>query len=268
MTKSHSRFRGRVTLTAALVIAFLAIVPTSVLADDAGKVIPLPADVAKDLEILGKGFVGKALPALPITDIHEYLNLGSGTWEYEILHGGKAGQAVRSEVYEKSKDMDGNEVWKRAIGTEFVEYIQIDGNKSFGKHLEDDLELGYTSRFIPGIMWPNNTQPGETHTIDATIQAFKTKKPKHISYHGKLTAKLTYVGMYEVHTKAGTFPALLGRAEYDIKVGPAAVTDVTYVFFSKGVGKIAEIETTRVSALLIYHSSTKVAKVLTKYPKH
>jgi hypothetical protein len=245
-----------------------AISPSPALADDWGKVIPLPADVAKDLELLGKGFMGKALPAPPITDIHEYLNLGPGTWEYEILHGGKAGAAVRSEVYEKSKDKDGTEVWKRTIGTEFVEYIEIDGNKSFGKHLEDDLELGYTSRFIPGVMWLNSAKPGEPHTINAKIEAFKTAKPDHVSYRGDLVAKLTYVGMYEVNTKAGKFPALLGRAEYDIKIGPATVTDIMYVFFSKGVGKVAEIETTRVAAMLIYHSSTKVAKVLTKYPKH
>lgn len=47
----------------------------------------------------------------------------------------------------------------------------------------------------------------------------------------------------------------------------ADVTDTTYVFYSEGVGKVAEIETTHVSAVLIYHSTTRVAKLRTKYPK-
>ena len=82
-----------------------------------------------------------------------------------------------------------------------------------------------------------------------------------------MVAKLSYVGQYEVTVPAGTFPAVLARLEFDIKVGPASVTDTVYAFFSKGVGKVAEIEATRISAMLIYHSSSKVSKVLTKYPK-
>jgi hypothetical protein len=46
------------------------------------------------------------------------------------------------------------------------------------------------------------------------------------------------------------------------------VTDTAYIFLAKGVGKIAEVESTHVSALFIYNTNTKVAKLLTKYPKH
>ena len=229
--------------------------------------IPLPPDVAKDLELLGKGVVGKALPAPPITDVREYANLGSGTWEYKIVHGGKDGESVRSESYEKMPDKDGAQVWKRTIGTEFIEYMTVESNHDFGKHLEEDLDVGYSSRFLPGVIWLGKTKAGVTRTIESKIEAFKPDRPDHVSYHGKLTAKLSYIGQYEVTTPAGTWPAVLARSEFDIKVGPAKVTDTAYIFFAKGVGKIAEIETTNVSALLIYHSSTKVAKLLTKYPK-
>jgi hypothetical protein len=54
--------------------------------------------------------------------------------------------------------------------------------------------------------------------------------------------------------------------ESDIEVGPADVKDVQYVFYAPGVGKVAEIEALSVSALLIYHSHDKTAKVLTKHP--
>jgi hypothetical protein len=239
--------------------------PIALAADAA--VIPLPPDFAKDLKILGKGVVGKALPAPPITDVHEFLNLGSGSWEYKIVHGGKAGQKVRSETYDKMPAKDGSQVWKRTIGTEFVEYLTFETDHDHGKNLEDDLELGYSSRFLPGVIWLGKIEAGVTRTIESKIQAFKTDKPDHISYSGKLTAKLSYVGQYEVTTPAGTWPAILMRSEYDITVGPADVTDTSYMFFAKGVGKIAELEATRVSALLVYHSNTKVAKLLTKYPK-
>jgi hypothetical protein len=236
-------------------------------ANDAA-VIPLPADVAKDLELLGKGVVGKALPAPPITNVHEYANLGSGTWEYKIVHGGKEGEEVRKESYEKlPPGKDGAEVWKRTIGTEFVEYLTIGSDHDFGKHLEDDLDVGYSSRFLPGVTWLGKTKAGVTRTIESKIESYKTAKPDHVSYRGKLTAKLSYIGQYEVTTPAGTWPAVLARSEFDIKIGPAKVTDTTYIFFAKGIGKIAEIETTHVSALFIYNSSSKVSKVLTKYPK-
>jgi hypothetical protein len=247
-------------------IALLPLAPSIAGAGDA-PVIPLPADVAKDLELLGKGVIGKALPAPPITNVREYLSLGPGEWEYEIVHGGKDGKKVRAEHYEKMPDHKGGEAWKRMIGTEFVEYVRIENDHDFGKHLEDDLELGYSSRFLPGVVWLSKTNAGETRTIESKIESFKTDKPDHVSYHGKMTSKLSYVGQYEVTTPAGTFPALLARLEFDIHVGPAKVSDTAYVFFAKGVGKVAEIETTNVSAMLVYHSSTQVAKLLTKFPK-
>ena len=256
-------------LVFSVAVIFLATALTSSPIAQAGDaaVIPLPPDVAKDLELLGKGVVGKALPAPPIMDVHEYANLGPGTWEFKIVSGGKDGKEVRSEHYTKLPGKDGAVVWKRTIGTEFVEYMRIDANHDFGKHHEDDLDVGYSSRFLPGVVWLGKTKAGETRTIESKIESFKTDRPDHISYHGKLIAKLSYVGQYEVTTPAGTWPAALMRAEFDIKVGPAKVTDTAYTFFAQGVGTIAEIETTHVSALLIYHASTKVAKVLKSYPK-
>jgi hypothetical protein len=82
-----------------------------------------------------------------------------------------------------------------------------------------------------------------------------------------MNMEITYVGAYEVTTPAGTWPAILIKTDYTIKIGPAHVSDTMYVFFAKGIGKLAEIEATRVSALLIYHSTTKVAKILKSYPK-
>jgi hypothetical protein len=234
-------------------------------ADD--PVIPLPADVAKDLAKLGDGVVGKAIPAPTIDDVRAYLMLGPGTWEYEIVAGGDDGEKVRTESHKRLADADGNEVWERKLGSEYVEHLKIHPNGDFSKALEDDIDLGYTSRFQPSILWLAHAKPGTKRTIDAKIEAFKTSKPEHISYHGTVAAELAYVGAYEVTTPAGTFPAILVHADYKIEIGPASVDDSMYAFYAKGIGKVAEIEATRVSALLIYHSNTRVAKVLKSYPK-
>ena len=235
---------------------------------DANPTIVLPDAVAKDLELFGGGVVGKALPAPEITDFRDLLNLGPGLWDYRILAGGKDGVKVRTEEYEQYEDDDGDVVWKRTIGTEYIEYLQVAEGERFGKHLEDDLEVNYSSRFNPSVIWVTRMTPGVPQVTEGTIESFKTDKPDHVSFRGKIKSTLTYVGRYEVTTPAGTWPAILLRSEYDIKIGPAKVTDTTYEFYAEGIGKIAEIETTRVSALLIYHSSTRIAKVLTKYPTH
>ena len=194
--------------------------------------------------------------------------VGSGEWDYQIVAGGDEGQKVRTESYKRLPDDDGNEVWERTLGTEYVEYLRFDPKDGqFGKYLEDDVGLGYTSRFEPPLMWLGGTEPGKTRTIVSKIEAFKTGKPEHVSFSGSMTTTLSYVGVYEVTTPAGTWPAILLHADSKIKIGPADVDDSMYLFFAKGVGKVAEIENTRISALFIYHSKTKIAKVLTSYPK-
>ena len=114
----------------------------------------------------------------------------------------------------------------------------------FGKHLEDDLEMGYTSRFLPGVVWLGKLKAGITRTTEGKIEAFKTDKPDHVSYHGKMTSKLSYVGQYEVTTPAGTFETVLIKTDLKIHVGPAHVEDTQYTFFALGVGKVAEIPIT------------------------
>ena len=47
----------------------------------------------------------------------------------------------------------------------------------------------------------------------------------------------------------------------------ARVKDVQYSFYAKGVGKVAEVEGLKVSALLVYNGHEKTAKVLAKKPK-
>lgn len=232
------------------------------------KTIPLDAETAKALELFGPGVVGKALPAPPIEDLQAHLNLGHGDWHYKIVHGKKKdGQKVRTESYAKVSHPDGGEAWKRVIGDEYVEYLRIHPDGSFVKYAEDDTDVGYGTQIDPGILAPDGLKAGETHSIKSELRAFKMKDRDKVLYKGTSTTHLTYLGVYEVTTPAGTWPAALIKNELEVKIGPADVTDTTYCFYAEGVGKIAETELLNVSALLVYHSNTKIAKVLVDWPK-
>lgn len=232
----------------------------------ADPVIPLDPEIAKELAILGEGVVGKALPAPPVDDVSKYFHVSAGDWTYDIVHGDED-EEVRVESYEVIEAPDGYKAFKRTIGEMFVEYIHIDADGHFGKYAEDDLDVGYGARMDPGIMVHAGVKPGETVEVKSKLSAYKIGKPNEIKYRGEMTSKLQYIGAYEVTTPAGTWPALLIRNEFEVEIGPADVKDVSYLFFAEGVGKVAQIESLKVSALLIYHSNTKTAKVLVGLPE-
>jgi hypothetical protein len=234
-----------------------------------GKIIPLPPEVAKNLALLGEGVVGKAVPAPDFKDADKMLNIGPGTWKYKIVAGGKDGALQRTETYEEIEPYKGNRAWKRALGEQYIEYFHLDADGNFVKHSEDDPPLGYTTDFTPGIIIPIGLKPGETQSHKSTLRAFKTgERDKKGGYSGKATMDVTYVGAYEVTTPAGTWPAMLVETAFTIKIGPADVSDTTYVFVAPGIGRVAEVEVTSISAILVYHAHTKIAKVLSEYPKH
>jgi hypothetical protein len=232
------------------------------------KPVPLDPDVKKDLALLGDGVVGKALPAPPLDDLADYLNLGSGQWHYEIVHGGKAGNKVRTETYAAAESpQKGGKAWKRVIGDEYVEYLRVHPDGKVSKYAEDDLSVGYGANLVPGVLVHPGLKVGETFSIESELEAFKAGHPDDIKYRGKVTTNLTYLGVFEVTTPAGTFPAILIRNDFDVDVGPATVSDTMYSFFAKGVGKVAELETQTISALLVYHSKSKIGKLLADWSK-
>jgi len=190
---------------------------------------------------------------------------GGGEWTYHVIKGKK--KEMRVETITPAPERAGQKAWTQQIGNEFVQEMQVHVDGSLGKYSETDLEMSYVTHFHPGIFLAPGLAPGKTYEVKQKALVYKVGHPDKTAYTGSMDVKLTYVGAYEVNTPAGKFPSILVRAEFDIKIGPATVTDVQYSFFSKGVGKVAEIENLKVAALLIYHSHDKTAKVLAKKPK-
>lgn len=236
---------------------------------EAQKVVPLPDDVAKDLELLGEGIVGKALPAPVLDDVIPWY-MGSpygGEWKYHVTKGEKKHLRTETISPAPAPARGGQQAWQEKIGDQFIQYMTLHADGSFGKTGEDDLELSYGCHFHPGVFMTPGLEAGQSREVKSKALAFKASHPDETSYTGDMDTTLTYVGAYEVTTPAGTFPAILMRAEFDIKIGPAKVKDVQYSFYTKGVGRIAEVEGLKVSALLIYHSNEKTAKILAEKPK-
>ena len=73
--------RTLTTLLTTLTAGWLFAAPVSA----ADPVVPLTPEIAKDLEVLGKNVVGKALPAPPLDDIEKYLDIGPGKWAFCLI---------------------------------------------------------------------------------------------------------------------------------------------------------------------------------------
>ncbi len=260
MTTSRLLCRVLATVAATWLLA-------SIGSAEPGPVIELPAADVEALKLLGEGIVGKAIPAPPLDDLLAlYMGTPSGgEWTYHVLKGKK--KEMRVESIKPAAARNGQKAWTQKIGDEFIQEMQVHVDGTLGKFTETDVEMSYVTHFHPGIFLAPDLAPGKTFEAKQKALVYKVGHPDKTAYTGTMDVKLTYVGAYEVTTPAGKFPSVLMRAEFDIKVGPATVTDVQYSFYSKGVGKVAEIEALKVSALLIYHSNDKTAKVLAKKPK-
>jgi hypothetical protein len=155
----------------------------------------------------------------------------------------------------------------RSIGDEYLEHLSIGGTDAISKVAETALGFGYRSTFTPGIHEAKSMAPGQSIDIDSKLSVSGENSPDKVKYTGTMKATVTYEGAYQVTVPAGSFETVLLRIDAKIHVGPAKVDDTQYLFFAKGVGKVAEIEAQRIAAVLIYHSKSKTAKVLTSCPK-
>ena len=258
----------RTSAIALLTAVMILLVSTGTVRAADGKVIPLTDELKKALAPLGEGVVGKAIPAPVIHDPAKTIGMREGTFEFQFTKGAKDAGKNHNEVYTKLPSKNGNPLWSRNIGGEFIEEIEIKPDGSM--HINDDIAVPYSYRahYDPGLTIAQKVSPGESWKLESKVSIYHVKKnPNKIAHHGKMSVTRTYVGAYEVTTPAGKFDAYLLVDDYEIKVIPVKVKDKRYTFFAPGVGKVAEVEGLRASAILIINIHQANAKVLAKYPK-
>lgn len=137
----------------------LFLLPAVSLAD--GPAIPLPADVAKDLELFEKGVVGKPLPTPKLDDLVAwYMGKPSGgEWTYQVVKGKK--KHLRVETIKPINDRGGHKAWSQQLGDEYVQYMQTYKDGSLGKYGELDLDLSYGCHFHAGVIVSAGLEPGK-----------------------------------------------------------------------------------------------------------
>jgi hypothetical protein len=95
---------------------------------------------------------------------------------------------------------------------------------------------------------------------------YSSRDPALKRYSGRIRATTAYVGTYQVRTPAGAFSATLIRTDYRIDIlAVVSVRDTLYTFYADGVGKVAEAEHRRISAVGLFNTDTYIGKLLLSF---
>jgi hypothetical protein len=72
-----------------------------------------------------------------------------------------------------------------------------------------------------------------------------------------------YADLGVVRTPAGTFSATLIKTDYRIDIfAVVSVRSTLYAFYAEGIGKVAEAEHQRISAMAVFNTDMQIGKVL------
>jgi hypothetical protein len=226
-------------------------------------VLQMPAADQQYLDAqLGAGVIGQALPSSPITDPSIYFPLQERMPSYQVTAGPKAGQTQQLGVA-KGKRPDGNPAWRFALSPSLAGFIRQSQSGDLLMPAVSDSGEGVivvTTPANPFIL--AGMKPGETRRFSQSVAVNYLDDPTSRDYSGKMKAKYTYLGTFQVTVPAGTYSAVGMRLKYDGKVGPAHTEDTAYYFFAPQTGVVAMVSQEDVEAFWIVHIDTKMGKVL------
>ena len=253
-------------IRAAVALSFSVTFLFSQLALAESPVIPLPKKIREQVALLGKGALGKALPAPPIDDPAKLRHLATGTWTYRIVSGDKKGQEQRVRVAPVSRS-DPAAGWRVKTGDEDIQVLVINADHEILKLSQTDVASDRIIVYRPGLVLDPGMKAGETRTIDRKITTYKVETPKKVEYNGTLHYTTRYVGAYRINTPAGSFDTRLIEHSYEMKIGPAKASNLSWSFYADDVGNVAEVSQGSVKAVVLYRRSSMSARLLVDYPK-
>jgi hypothetical protein len=231
---------------------------------DAKPTIDMPAKDRETLDhYLGRGVVGKAVPADVIGDPRDYVQLGEdATLIARVTSGDLTGQTLEHSIT-RVKQASGEPAWRVSIGHDDILVMAYGkgGDLVFLSHAEPRKKLDGLYSPPPPLLI-KGMKPGSTHKADFAVKIVPMDNPNRVKHKGRLALELSYVGMFEVNTPSGKHKAALIRSAYKGKIGPASVDDMQYRFVVKDVGIIAMVEHKDISAFLLYNDHVKIGKLL------
>jgi hypothetical protein len=258
-------------LRIALVVAGIVLSSGTSRGSDGAEVSPpivIPSEVH---EILGEGVVEALEPgalgaARPLSDPLTVARWEPGEWVYRITSGARRGKTV-SEILAPIDATRRGETWKRTIGEEYTLYL----NQTAEGSLVLPSEIAHAHKalvyFDPPLTYLTAAlESGGTRVFDGRMDVYRAKSPDTKWYSGRIRATTMNAGMYRIKTPAGTFSTTLIKTDYKIDIfAVVSVTDTLYTFYAEGIGKVAEAERQRISAMALFDTNTQIGKILVRF---
>ncbi len=256
------RLRGLLTFCASVVVSL-----NAALAAEPGTSAPIPlpqADRAVLERLLGPGVVGEALPGKPLLASSEFMPVADVTWVFRFTGGKQSGTTEEAVLTRMSRDKTGKS-GRFAVGDDSVYYFRQSGDGDLYIISEHDQQEGMITRFTPSEpVILSGMAPGTTKRKQSTVKLFDLSDPKDLAHQGTVNLSYSYIGTYRVTVPAGTFDAVLIKWRYQGEVGPATVEDTQYRFFAEGMGPVAMVDKSNISAYLLYQDNSKQGRVLVR----
>ena len=222
------------------------------------------SEFRKKVSLFGENFLITEIEAPVIENPNDWVNRQPGSYVYRFTTGSDDGEDIQVEKHVPD-EVDPQNAWRRRIGDDLIEHFEKRETQDIFIVEEVDHEHGYRMVVHPGVHLPTNIRPGDIWKIDAKISAYETEDGSFVD-EGTLRALHSYEGAYRVQTPAGVFDTVVIREDFQIQLGPLKADDDRLLFFSRGVGLVAEEEGIRASAMLVYRVREDTAKVLVHYP--
>lgn len=256
MTKKSRRAFIITAAAGAMAVSFVLADLSPALAQGAGAVVPLPAQMQAAAEKFLPGVVGEAVPAFTIDPV--MASLAPGTRTYAVVSGTTKTKTEQHQIVASEKPGQ----WRYTVGDRTV-FLRETKGESLSIVSEQDNDKGILTRYSPAQpLLIAGMNAGDEKTMTLNVNVYDLDDPDDLEYKGTLDLTLTYVGAYKVTVPAGTFDAALLRWHYKGKIGPATIDDIQARFVAKDAGMVAAAEKLDVAAMLIYNDNTKVGKVL------
>lgn len=226
----------------------------------------MDAKVLAHLTQLGEGVVIQEIDAPVLNSPAQWVGRSEGEYLFRFVTGDDHGKTEQMEIH-KPDPHKPNVAWSRHIGDTMIEDIAVVDGQGVSIHTETDAEHGFRIEIHPGINIPTGAKKGDSWQEESALTIYDLDAPDKIAHRGTMSTVRRYLGAYKVRLPAGDFDAILLEEDYRIHVGPLKGTDTRYVFYSKGLGVVAEVEGIRASAVIVFHMKSDSAKVLVSYPK-
>lgn len=211
-------------------------------------------------------FVSQKLSEQPLDDLSEYFPSSPGSYTYQIFHHEKNTVEHIAENQTMVTANSEGEKWHRKIEDTLVEEWRTDdhGNVLLTAKLVEDH--GFRVELETPIMLLNTTPIGYSWNLNSKLNAYKLGNPSTVAHEGSLNISGKYVGKFKIRTPIGEVPTILLSEQIDFKLGLVDVQSNRYRFYTRGIGKVAEVEGRKVSALFFYRDKSQYTKIIEQLP--